>query len=124
MLNTQPKPYLINNFQCIGLADPFPKEERANKDVKPPCYVDELVYAESRYMEGLSPLCVYIPNKDIMFKIMRACIKVAQPADLWTASVKMRNEAQWLIREKIEGAVGEYLSDRLQAAAAGAEINK
>jgi len=93
MLNTQPKPHLINNFQSIGVDDPFPKEERASNNIKPPCYVDELVYAESRFTKGSSPVCVYIPNKDIMFKIMRACIKVETPADLWTCSVEMRQMA-------------------------------
>ena len=26
---------------------------------------------------------MYIPNKEVMFKLMRACIKVNDPSELW-----------------------------------------
>ena len=34
-------------------------------------------------IEGNSPQCLYIPNKDVMFKLMRACINVQNPEFLW-----------------------------------------
>ena len=48
-----------------------------------PTKVDDWVYPESRYVEGLSPFVIYIPKKEIMLKMMRACIEVKKPEDLW-----------------------------------------
>jgi len=41
------------------------------------------VYPKSKYFEESNPFCLYIPNKEIMFKMIRACIKVTEPEDLW-----------------------------------------
>ena len=35
---------------------------------------NKTVYPKNRYVEGLSPTCIYIPNKTIMFTLMRACV--------------------------------------------------
>jgi len=45
--------------------------------------VDVNVYPDFKYVEELSPSCLYIPNKEIMFKMMRACIKVRSAAEVW-----------------------------------------
>jgi hypothetical protein len=42
-----------------------------------------LVYGESRFMPVYSPKTIYIPNIEIMFKMMHACIGVKKPKDLW-----------------------------------------
>ena len=41
------------------------------------------VYAQSRYNKEYSPFQIYIPKTDLMFKMMRACVGVKQPRDLW-----------------------------------------
>lgn len=43
----------------------------------------DLLYPENRYIEDQVPLHIYIPRKEIMFKLMRACIDVEKPEDLW-----------------------------------------
>ena len=42
-----------------------------------------LVYDLKRYSEDYSPMCVYIPNRPLMFKMMKACIGVERVQDLW-----------------------------------------
>jgi hypothetical protein len=44
--------------------------------------LDELVYDRSRFGEN-SPLCIFIPSKEVMVKIMKACIGLENPEDLW-----------------------------------------
>ncbi len=41
-----------------------------------PKYYTDLVYSDSRYIPNFSPYCIYIPKKEIMAKLMRACIAV------------------------------------------------
>jgi len=88
IFTTRVKPYLVNNLKTIGLPDPFPYEEEnivAQGDLPRPDANDQIpnVYRKGRYIKGNSPYCLYIPNRDLMFKLMRACIKVDHPADLW-----------------------------------------
>ena len=52
-------------------------------DLKSPCHLDDWVYPEFRYVNGNAPHSIYIPRKEIMLKIMRACIGVKKPEDLW-----------------------------------------
>ena len=84
------KPFFINSFSIIGWSDPFPNDDEFIKGslddgdgMSMPKYFTDLVYNESRYIEGFSPYCIYIPKKEIMVKIMRACIAVKCPHDLW-----------------------------------------
>ena len=42
----------------------------------------KLIYFKQRYSEN-SPMTVYIPTKDIMFKMMRACLGCQNIEDLW-----------------------------------------
>ena len=45
-------------------------------------YVD-MIYKIDRYKMHQSPFCIYIPCKDVMFKLMRACIGCTRKEDLW-----------------------------------------
>ena len=77
------KDYRINCFEQIGWVDPFPKENLfKSKYTKTEDY-EKLVYAESRFKPDEPPQVVYIPRREIMFKIMRACIDVKHEEDLW-----------------------------------------
>ena len=62
-------------------------EEKATggngESAKIPINPDEDVYAPSRYSPDYSPLLIYIPKKEVMFKMMRACIGVKCTSDLW-----------------------------------------
>lgn len=84
------RPYFINSFTIIGWSDPFPHDDEFIKGsiddgdgMKMPTVYTDLVYNESRYIDGFSPYCIYIPKKEIMLKIMRACICVNKSEDLW-----------------------------------------
>ena len=67
------------------MIDPFIGEKQKNKnmihDIKESC--DKLVYSESRYILDESPRIIYLPNIEIMFKIMRSCFGVTKIKDLW-----------------------------------------
>ena len=43
----------------------------------------DLVYARSRLEQDFSPLVVYLPTKQLMFKMMRACSGCFSDKDLW-----------------------------------------
>ena len=83
--------YLINRFFTVGFADPYPDDDKniigsvddTPEGIHQPCNVDHRVYPNSRYTEGNSPYCIYIPNQEIMLKLMRACIMVKNPEALW-----------------------------------------
>lgn len=44
---------------------------------------EDLVYRASRYVKSCSPHSIYFPSKRVLFKIMRACIGVQDPQELW-----------------------------------------
>ena len=81
----------INRFWTIGFADPFPHDDEniigsvddIPDDLSTPCRVEDHVYPNSRYTEGNSPYCIYLPCREVLLKLMRACIKVKTPGDLW-----------------------------------------
>ena len=63
--------------------DPFPKEDVGFQPKIPEQFTDH-VYPEERMSRAdASPMCIYIPNRIITFKIIRACIDVKTPEDLW-----------------------------------------
>ena len=71
------KHHLINSFSQIAWLDPFPEDaESLKSSFVEPAKIDDLVYHKSRLKPGFIPWVVYIPRKDIMFKIMRGCIGV------------------------------------------------
>ena len=43
----------------------------------------DLIYHIDRYWKDTSPMCVYIPSKEVIFKMMRACIGCTSVKDLW-----------------------------------------
>ena len=53
-----------------------------------PDKIDDMVYGPTRYIKGFSPYCIYIPTKEIMVKIMRACVGVKDPKELWVNRVE------------------------------------
>ena len=85
-MDKSPKKHFLNSLKTIGWSDPFPKDSR-NVDGSFPdakygkVAVDEydLIYPEGRYIEDQVPFHLYIPKREIMFKLMRACIDINQP---------------------------------------------
>lgn len=82
--------FLINSFQTIGWADPFPHDDEFitgsmddGINLVVPEVPTDLVYQRSRYSPDYSPLCIYVPKMEIMLKMMRACVEVKNPHDLW-----------------------------------------
>ena len=51
--------------------------------VNKPKEITDWVYPNSFYNKKRSPSCIYIPSKLIMIKIIRACIGVMNPKNLW-----------------------------------------
>ena len=84
------KVFNINSFSTVAWSDPFPNDDKMitgslddGDDITLPEKVDDWVYPESRYIKGFSPYVIYIPKKEIMLKMMRACVDVKRPEDLW-----------------------------------------
>ena len=42
-----------------------------------------LIYSLTRYLEDQSPMSLYIPNKPLLFKMMKACVGVNRIEELW-----------------------------------------
>lgn len=78
----QIKPWLVNSFWNIGWPDPFP-DEHSSMDREFLVDRTALVYEEARYHEEYSPSAVWIPSKLVLIKLMRACIGVDKPENLW-----------------------------------------
>jgi hypothetical protein len=45
--------------------------------------IKDLIYDVDRYIEDTSPMCVYIPCRELLFKMMRACLGCSTIKDLW-----------------------------------------
>lgn len=84
-----PRTFVINSFEQLGIMDPFCFEKHVQREDEPDAfqlpetpYQD--IYPESRLNDPeCSPSEIYIPRKEIMFKLMRACIKVKNVKHLW-----------------------------------------
>lgn len=76
------RPFLVNCFPQIGIEDPFPNDDLTvigsvdDDDCKIAQKHTDLIYDAGRYQDEFSPLCIYIPRKELMLKMMRACIDV------------------------------------------------
>ena len=74
---------VINNFEEIGLNEPFPIE-----GVKPPPIpkgfsdMNELLYEKSKYQEEQPPNIVFVPNKIVMRKLMKIACEVTNEVEL------------------------------------------
>ena len=86
--------FLISSFEQIGWQDPFPNDcmmhafkDKGHKCDCPktmvPANSENLVYPESRYIKGMIPFVIYIPKKEMMMKMIRACFGVKKVEDLW-----------------------------------------
>jgi len=77
--------FRVNSFESIWMHDPFPDEDLVHCDeaYRIRKSKDTLVYPERRMSANDSPPMIFIPNMQIMFKLMRACIGVKDPKDLW-----------------------------------------
>ena len=90
ILDVEAFPFGVNTFNQIGWDDPFPEDakvggtsEEIGSDITADTKFDHWTYPESRFVEGFGPYCIYIPRQELMLKIMRACINVKVPEDLW-----------------------------------------
>ena len=93
------KVFNINSFSTVGWSDPYPNDDKYitgsvddDDDITLPVKVDDWVYPESRYIKGFSPYVIYIPKKEIMLKMMRACIEIKRPEDLWFNTEAREND--------------------------------
>jgi hypothetical protein len=65
------KEFFVNNLEDIGLIDPYSFESEGQT------VIDYSEYLEStRMIEGQRPMMVYIPNRKIIFNLIRSCINV------------------------------------------------
>lgn len=79
------KPWNINSLRTIGWSDPFPKEAKLleggyfdSRHAKICKDEFDLIYPEYRLKEDLVPLQMFIPRREIMFKLMRSCIGITR----------------------------------------------
>jgi hypothetical protein len=88
VLNSQLRSHVINSFtHQLGWPDPFASDHKAQSNLDPqnilPWKVSALVYHRSRYKEGSSPTCIFLPNDTVMVSLMRACIECKKVEDAW-----------------------------------------
>ena len=90
------QPHTINSFQTIGWPDPFPDDfvhvkgtVKDGDNLRIPKHFEDLVYAKQRYNKDYSPACLYLPKKEIMLKMMRACIGVKKRSEFWLSTKKL-----------------------------------
>ena len=72
-----PDPFPDDDLNIIGSLDDTPD------DLKLPNEINDRVYPDDRYHAGNSPYSIYIPCKEVMLKLMRACIKIKHAETLW-----------------------------------------
>ena len=83
--------FLIQRFITVSFPDPYPQDDinilgsvdDTPDDLKLPENPEDRVYPDSRYHAHESPFCIYIPCREVMLKLMRACIKVKDANELW-----------------------------------------
>ena len=77
------KPACVYSFEQIGITDPFPFEndhqtDMPNNIIHPQelgSKINKNVYGPGRMNKKLlSPRLIYMPRKEILIKLMRACI--------------------------------------------------
>jgi len=94
---------MIRDLETIGLINPFVKEEKIDRSGQPLQGPRHLVYDRCRYVKDRSPMSIYIPSKNIMFKVMRACINIKDPNKLWYVKkdVQVNNipGVSWILSE-------------------------
>ena len=89
MYENKPAIYNVNSFHQIGMVNPFPNEDLGLCPPIPETFKDN-VYPEERMCRAdASPMCIYIPNRIMLFKIIRACIDAKTPEDLWFNKIEV-----------------------------------
>ena len=67
----------VNDWEDIGISDPFPNEDTFTKSTWDyPENATTYIYSDKKLIKEYIPNCCYIPNKQMMFKLMRACLGV------------------------------------------------
>ena len=83
------KPNYIYTFDQIGIQDPFPFENDWKEDMP---QIDDIplpkdgiqVYPQKRLSSPhYSPRLIFLPRKELIVKMMRACICVEDTSELW-----------------------------------------
>jgi hypothetical protein len=73
----------ITECERLGLPDPFPAEQtEAQKHTFSPDPADR-VYTDEAFTGPKVPRLKYLPSRAIMLKLMRACIQLSEPSELW-----------------------------------------
>lgn len=69
----------------MGINDPFPNDQGSKSHglLTVPESAYDFVYPEIRLDEDRSPATIFIPTKELMFKLMRASIGVKAKEELW-----------------------------------------
>lgn len=75
------------SFESLGLLDPFPDEnsnlvDDSVLDTNDQIKMESQVYPASRFTSQ-SPRCIFIPSKQVMLKLIKACMGCESPNDLW-----------------------------------------
>ena len=59
-----------------------------------PSSLADIVYPLSRYVQGQAPAPIYIPSKEIMINLMRACVSCGNEQELWIHQGRHQNSPQ------------------------------
>ena len=81
-------PFVIKNFNQIGIQDPFAEETPKKKRFKVPTDITQEVYDVKQYLSADGPKCIYIPSAQLMFQMMRGCLGVKRAEDLWVVQAE------------------------------------
>jgi hypothetical protein len=85
-------PFEVNSFASIGIKDPFPRDSitlnYSISDTHSNVFTrmtsaDSMAYPHIKYINGIIPDMIFLPRLEIMFKIIRACVCVSSPKELW-----------------------------------------
>ena len=97
-----PDPFPHDDLNIIGSVDDTPD------DLKLPSTIYDRVYPDTRYTPGNSPYCIYIPCKEVMLKLMRACIKIKHAENLWVMENRPEERGGLKVAAHDHGAEGDY----------------
>jgi len=97
-----PDPFPHDDLNIIGSVDDTPD------DLKLPSTIYDRVYPDTRYTPGNSPYCIYIPCKEVMLKLMRACIKVKHAEHLWVMENRPEERGGMKVHAHAHGTEGDY----------------
>ena len=81
----------MNTFESIRWPDPFPEDNETfefnyknfSNINSAPSDTNDNVYPSKRMLKNICPSMIYVPSKEMMFKMMRACEGVTDTNNLW-----------------------------------------